>query len=1091
MLRQQRFERSSILLLMSVLCIGAGLFARLGFGRMRHRRFCYCGWVFAAIVILMSPDESWGAVQPMIPTRSGPVMLLSEDRSLVARASKAFEDQRAGRLGEAKRAFLELLTNPAALDERRSWRVDAYISLAHIFALEGREIQAEALYSTVIDHLDISAELDSLKLLQEVLVWRANLRLQHARLEAALEDCERATRIAEVEGSDSGVVLALEVMGRVLWTKGDFESALAILQKALDVVAREGKTKVSVEAEVLLSRALVNRAIGDDGQELVDIRRALELIEPALSPNHLTRVRALERLALADPSHQTRVRVEQTLKELDSRAPDDELARALLLRAKGHVSTSLGEYEEAEKEHAGSLGLLRTTLGDRAPNTLEAIANMARLYGVRDQNVRSARWYSLAVTGYEALFGERPSPRIAMVLAGLARAEHRAGRTNKAIKYQKRALMNVVRPNERENIRAAELYLNLGDMYVAIGEHVLANGAYQRASRAFSQALSGVLSVRVAKASVLGAWDINVRSLLPQLREAMLQEERDVIKYLYPGDSGRRLLLSENYLKSMEFAVAAHMQAAPNHADAMTVALGAVLRRKGRVQELTARTNVALRLKLDADHEEALTRLAALQDEITRLRRADVGHESRSSRRLRSLLAERDQVWRHMVEEVEQNEQAEEPVLVNEIQAALPARSVLLEFVWYRPIGTTMGRFLDEARYAVYVIRPRRVAWVDLGSASMIDDAVRDFRSVLKRGTVHHKREAQWLYDLTMRRILSRYVPQGTTTLFISPDSMLNLVPFEALHDEERHLLERFRVHYLATGRDLLRPWTAFGVASQPPVVIANPTGAGLPGAKQESSILKKMFPVVSSLTGAEATESAVLQHQRPLVFHAATHGLIAGGGGGGTRNSRSVFMDSSILTRSSLQFNTSVQPNDPMLTSGLLLSPEIGEDGMLTAEEMTRWDLRGTQMAVLSACDTGNGVPTHGEGVLGLRRALAVAGSQTQVVSLWAIDDEATFELMKRFYRYLKSGYSRMKALRRAKLFMLHSSEWSHPTNWAGFIASGEWGRISYHTAPDRWRPSAPSGCRPRKSRWPGTDLSILLVISVLRRPRNRWFRV
>ncbi|MDH3212245.1 MAG: CHAT domain-containing protein, partial [Myxococcales bacterium] len=138
----------------------------------------------------------------------------------------------------------------------------------------------------------------------------------------------------------------------------------------------------------------------------------------------------------------------------------------------------------------------------------------------------------------------------------------------------------------------------------------------------------------------------------------------------------------------------------------------------------------------------------------------------------------------------------------------------------------------------------------------------------------------------------------------------------------------------------------------------------------------------------------------------------------------------------------------NPLLRSGLAFAGANrlqggGEDGILTALEMAGLDLWGTKLVVLSACETGLGDVAVGEGVYGLRRALVIAGAESQLASLWKVDDMATQEMMTAYYRRLARGEGRGEALRQTQLELLQSSRWSHPYYWASFIPIGAWGPL------------------------------------------------
>jgi CHAT domain-containing protein len=127
---------------------------------------------------------------------------------------------------------------------------------------------------------------------------------------------------------------------------------------------------------------------------------------------------------------------------------------------------------------------------------------------------------------------------------------------------------------------------------------------------------------------------------------------------------------------------------------------------------------------------------------------------------------------------------------------------------------------------------------------------------------------------------------------------------------------------------------------------------------------------------------------------------------------------------------------------SGIVLSLEGSEkeDGVLQVTEIMRLKLN-ADLVTLSACRTGLGKVVSGEGVLGLTRAFFYAGARGVVVSLWSVNDTATAEMMKIFYRNLKRGMSKDESLRQAKLELSRGKHlaWRHPYYWAGFVLVGE----------------------------------------------------
>ena len=117
-------------------------------------------------------------------------------------------------------------------------------------------------------------------------------------------------------------------------------------------------------------------------------------------------------------------------------------------------------------------------------------------------------------------------------------------------------------------------------------------------------------------------------------------------------------------------------------------------------------------------------------------------------------------------------------------------------------------------------------------------------------------------------------------------------------------------------------------------------------------------------------------------------------------------------------------------------------DDGYLTALEVSKLNWQGTELVVISGCESGIGVNKAGDGVYGLKRSIAVSGARSSMLSLWEVKDEPTAAFMESFYKKLKSGVSRNKALfETQKEFRNHIVEaWRHPNVWAAFQLSGDW---------------------------------------------------
>ncbi|MBK8485534.1 MAG: CHAT domain-containing protein [Saprospiraceae bacterium] len=205
-------------------------------------------------------------------------------------------------------------------------------------------------------------------------------------------------------------------------------------------------------------------------------------------------------------------------------------------------------------------------------------------------------------------------------------------------------------------------------------------------------------------------------------------------------------------------------------------------------------------------------------------------------------------------------------------------------------------------------------------------------------------------------------------------------------------------------------------------------------------ALIRKQGLSVNTFSGFEATEEAFkligLNSKPPRILHLATHGFffpdqINKNDGRLAENDQPVFkMSDHPMIRSGLimaggnQAWKSVIPNNSRM-----------EDGILTAYEISQSNLRGTELVVLSACETGLGEIESNEGVYGLQRAFKIAGVRYLMMSLWSVPDQATQEFMTLFYqKWLSEKLLLPDAFRNTQLDMRIKYP-SKPLNWAGWV--------------------------------------------------------
>jgi CHAT domain-containing protein/Tfp pilus assembly protein PilF len=925
------------------------------------------------------------------------------------------------------------------------------------------------------------------------------------------------------------VASSLDGMGALLSWQGEYQRSLQRHSRALEIrehVLPPGHPDIGSTLDALGSLDAVK---GDYGRAEEIFHRALAIREKALGPWHRTVAASLQHLGGFYAANGDRRRAEPLLRRalaIREKALDPERPTvAESLESLGHLYRAMGDPGRAEP-------LLRRAMTIRAaaqPSSQVASCSLGYL--------ASLHLSTGAYTSAESLFQQELAkqqrsfgaahPRVTWPLVALANTHEEMNDYALAEPLLHQVLEIREQALGLDHPDVADALDRLAWIHRVRKDHVRAEALYRRALAIWEAAL-GPRHPDVARAlnglaRVYGNERRASDSMTTMNRAAAIQEYNASIVLSAGSEEKKRSYLAP-YRRFTDEAVFMHARGAPKSPEAAALAVTTVLRRKGRILDAMSDGFAALRASLSTSDQQILDELAWVDAELSRL----LLH--RSSRisvadyhaRIDALDKRRGELEAAVSGRSTRFQAARLPVNLKQIQEAIPAGSALVEVYRYQPFRKNLVRGWDEDRYIAYILRhDNDIAGADLGAAAPIDAAVERLRRALadpSRDPIAPARDLDAKVMEPLRKFLG-----DTRWIFLSPDGALNLVPFYALVDETgRHLLHRYSFTYLTSGRDLVRFETA-AVPRQGPVVIADPAfdleSVGrafrsrrsadmdavefppLPSTAEEARDVGHELAATAVLTGKKATEAALKALHGPSILHVATHGFFLSGQ---VARAEDPSRPPQVELGATSEQPAVLDVENPLLRSGLALAGANSagdgtDDGILTALEASNLDLFGTRLVVLSACETGVGKASNGDGVYGLRRALVMAGAETQVMSLWRVDDEATRVLMTDYYKRLQAGGGRSEAMREVQVSMASRKATAHPYYWASFIVSGKGSALDGHSVvPNIPKvPPGPRGCScHQEGGGPGADpeglaVSLVVLVAVTRKRGRRGSRL
>lgn len=326
-----------------------------------------------------------------------------------------------------------------------------------------------------------------------------------------------------------------------------------------------------------------------------------------------------------------------------------------------------------------------------------------------------------------------------------------------------------------------------------------------------------------------------------------------------------------------------------------------------------------------------------------------------------------------------------------DVRRQLGANETLLEF------------FGHGDQLMIFTLSSNRISAEVVNVANLRGKVAGFRRDVQDYGSDRYKTSAKELYAHLIKPVISKLKTRKLTIVAHGP---LHYLPFNALYDGKRFLVEKFDIRMLPSASTL-----AFlkrnSSAKQELLALGNPDlndpQLDLPGAESETREIKSLVKESQVLLRDQASEENFKKYAAKFkLLHLASHGVF--------------------------------DAADP-LQSRMLLSAGGADDGNLTVSELYTMRLN-ADLVTLSACETAMGEVANGDDVVGLTRGFMYAGANSVVASLWPVSDESTAYFMKTFYRNL-GKMPKTSALRRAALAT--KKEFPHPIFWSAFQITGK----------------------------------------------------
>jgi len=840
----------------------------------------------------------------------------------------------------------------------------------------------------------------------------------------------------------------------------DFQAARASAARAVAVLRQLRPTRTHPDGDLKLAAALVS----------------LALAQLSLGEND----------AAFDPLNDARIMLGK--QGAKGRLLEAETYRLLahIYLVRGNVTAALDNVKLAWKTFKELFP--PATYKQSHPALIEALTSLADLLNQSRQHGKAVEYAAEAREACVRRYGRGPHPQQVSTLLCYGRCLRDSGQLGPAqVQFsQAVGLANELaaadaRSGDRSRVANSRLLLatsqiHLGSLFGRQGRYADAHQLFHEAQKIYEESFQGGNSFLFAASAYLGTLALqqgNTRDACEAFREALAIDQRQLQSLARMAGELEALTFAQPRQVALSGYLCATRDALATDGEAFNWVWCA----KNAVTRLAEARRRAIRMNEDPRARQLLGELTDVCIRISREFATGQTKPSFSGSARANLLEERERLERALREywptaEAPVEQFGEGP---EQLAGCLPEGAAFVDFVRYDDFRNPVA--LGPCYVAFVVLRGEAPRRVDLGIARPIDAAVNGWRRKMMawdaNGPDGDNREKMDQHANELRKSvwepIQKRLPAETRLLVLAPDGDLARFPFAVLPGStpDSILLEEYTIAYVQHGQFLLEHLqpkdAAYARSSGFLGLEAIQYGSRRVNVKTPYTDLKPSDNIVDLtkspfaprpariLQGNEATVDA-MRSILPTVSeaHMATHGAFDESALNEERRKLSEALRNWTPEQTNLLGQVGAGRRYPLAYTWLALSganqPESAgpSGGILTGEAIAQLQLDGLRCVVLSACDTGLGEYTAGEGVQGLQRAFHLAGCANVVATLWKVGNSPTRDLMSQYYRRLwEKKVPTLEALRQAQLAMYRgstggSSKRAHPQLWAAFVHSG-----------------------------------------------------